>query len=58
MGAAVRQKLAGHVPVFAQVTGGGTALAGVFLLFGLGVTLIVGGVVLLALGTLREAKVI
>lgn len=42
-------------PLLAQAGGGISALSGVYLQFGGAVTLIVGGVVALALGTLREA---
>jgi hypothetical protein len=38
----------------AQFTGAGSALAGLYLLAGVAVTLVVGGVALLAVGTLAE----
>jgi hypothetical protein len=41
-------------PLLAQVGGGAAVLSGVFLLWGVAITLIVGGVVAVALGTLRE----
>lgn len=45
-------------PVGAQWIGGGMVFAGVLLLFGVGWTLLVAGVLVAALGTLKEAKVI
>lgn len=42
-------------PLAAQLAGGATAVAGVYILAGLGVALVVAGVVLAGLGTLREA---
>jgi hypothetical protein len=39
----------------AQIVGGGAALVGVYLAWGLAVSLMVGGVVAAALGALREA---
>jgi hypothetical protein len=41
-------------PLLSQVGGGAAVLGGVFLLWGVAVTLIVGGVAAIALGTLRE----
>jgi hypothetical protein len=41
-------------PLLSQFGGGAAVLGGVFLLWGVAVTLIVGGVVAVALGTLRE----
>lgn len=38
----------------AQLVGAGAALVGLYLLFGLGITLLLGGVALLAVGTLAE----
>lgn len=42
-------------PLVAQVAGGGAALAGVWLRFGVPVALIVGGAALVLVGMLREA---
>lgn len=42
-------------PVAAQLLGGGAVIAGVFLLAGLAVALVLTGVSLLAVGTAREA---
>lgn len=44
-----------RVPLLAQVTGGASVVAGFYLAFGLAVALIVGGVIVAGLGTLREA---
>lgn len=41
-------------PLLSQAGGGLAVLGGVFLLWGVAVTLIVGGVAAIALGTLRE----
>ena len=41
--------------LLAQIVGGGAALVGVYLAWGLAVSLMVGGVVAAALGALREA---
>ncbi|HEY9413359.1 MAG TPA: hypothetical protein VIQ30_01250 [Pseudonocardia sp.] len=54
-GAMEKPKRAGAVPVAGQVLGVAAALAGVYLLAGLAVALIVGGVLLAAWATLREA---
>lgn len=43
-------------PLLAQVGGGVATLAGLYLLAGLSITLIAGGVVATVLGALREAK--
>lgn len=43
-------------PLLAQLAGGAATLAGVLMTWGLGVTLIVGGVAAVALGALRESK--
>lgn len=45
-------------PVAAQVIGPAGALAGVYLILGLAASLIIGGVVVFAVGFLKEAKVI
>jgi hypothetical protein len=41
-------------PLLSQVGGGAAVLGGVFLLFGVAVTLIIGGAAAIALGALRE----
>lgn len=41
-------------PLLSQTLGGAAVLGGVFLLWGVAVTLIVGGVAAITLGTLRE----
>jgi hypothetical protein len=41
--------------LLAQVVGGAATLAGVYLKFGSGITLIVGGVAAVVVGALREA---
>lgn len=51
-------RLAAVLPVVAQMAGGGAALAGTYLLVGTAWTLLSGGLTLVALGALREAKVI
>lgn len=48
----------GRWPVLAQVAGGLAVLAGVWCYLGIGATLIIGGVALVGVGTLREARVI
>jgi hypothetical protein len=44
------------MPLLAQVCGGVAALVGVFLLWGLAITLIAGGITTVVLGALREAE--
>jgi hypothetical protein len=41
-------------PLLSQIGGGTAVLSGVFLLFGVAVTLIIGGAAAIALGALRE----
>jgi hypothetical protein len=41
-------------PLLAQLAGGASALGGVYLQFGTGITMIVGGVLAAGLGMLRE----
>lgn len=50
-----RKQRAAAVPVLGQVIGLGVLMAGVYLTCGLGVALIVGGLLMVALSTLREA---
>lgn len=45
-------------PVAAQIGGGGAALGGVWMYLGTAATLLIGGVLVAAVGALREAKVI
>lgn len=47
-----------NAPATVQVAGGGIAMAGVFVLFGLGWALLSAGFGMVLLGALREAKVI
>lgn len=47
-----------HLPVAAQFAGGASVLAGVVLLWGLAVALIVLGLSVVALATLKEAGII
>lgn len=42
-------------PLLAQLAGGASSLAGIYLQFGTGVTMIVGGIAATALGMLRES---
>jgi hypothetical protein len=42
-------------PLLAQLAGGASTLGGVYLQFGAGVTMIVGGIAATALGMLRES---
>lgn len=44
-----------HLGELLQLAGGGSTLAGVYVLFGLGVFLVVAGLSVLAVGTLHEA---
>lgn len=50
-----RASVVARVPVAAQVLGGLSTVVGAYVLFGLGVTLFAGGLVVTALGSLREA---
>lgn len=52
---AEQPKRAPVVPVLGQVIGLATLVAGVLLVAGLGVALILGGALMVALATLREA---
>ncbi len=45
-------------PLAAQLAGGATAVAGVYLLAGLGVALLLAGLAVAAVGALREAGLI
>jgi len=54
-GAMKKPRKAGVVPVAGQVVGLATLVAGVYLLAGLAAALIVAGVLMVALSTLREA---
>lgn len=54
-GAMKKPRKTGVVPVAGQVLGVAAALAGVYLLAGLAVALVVGGVAVAAVCTLREA---
>jgi len=54
-GAMEKPKKTGVVPVAGQVVGLAALMAGVYLLAGVAVALIVGGVLMVALSTLREA---
>lgn len=51
----MRFRFAAKLPVVAQFAGVAVALAGLFLLVGLAVTLLVAGVLVAAAGTAREA---
>ena len=51
----VRLRAVPSGPLLAQLVGAAATLAGVFLIWGVAITLIVGGVAIMALGTLREA---